>query len=464
MKKPFEISITQREVIDFSLESIFNNRQVFIEMETGMGKTLTCGQILSEVVGSEKIKILYVCPPNLIYQVDKVLKVEYPGLDIDYKSFEWFKNLAFVRSQVNLAKQYDIVVVDEAHKIKNYSSSILNQGEHDLNYFHEQKKFMGKKFPYVLVSIGVLAFISQIKYKIFMTGTAMPLGAMDIFNYLWQGKHTKLISNKHSRQESYFEFCDMYCNKKATPNGVSYRGFKKKNESLLLKNLALAGYIRRDHADEKTEHLRIPTPIYRKIFLPDKERNFVEEEKIIEILQKHYNINEENFLDILKTTPQFAQMMALRRAVGISKVKAVLKHEKKVGKKAIYFFQFKEAAQIFYNEIRKKHKNCFFITGELSVKKSGPLVEQANQLDEAIIVATMAKAGTGFDCNKFPNIAFVELDMNLILVAQGHGRIMRKGITHTPGVFFFLNEGGVDKMIINNLLDKNFKPLQKAVT
>ena len=459
MKK--SVSITQREVIDFSLESLYHNKQVFIDMEMGMGKTITVLELLKEVVGNDERRILYICPTGLVPQVGKVANESYPNLKIDFKAFGWFQDLEFLKSQMNLAKQYDLVIVDEAHKIKSYSNSILAQAEKDLDYFLDLKNFSGNKFPYTLVSIGVLAFIKHIKYRVFMSGTAMPLGAVDIFNFLWLGKHKKLISNPHSRQESYFDFCNSYCIKKQTPNGVSYSGFKKANYDLLLKNLSDC-YIRREHIHEQTEHLKIPDPIYTQIQIEDNEKNYLEEERIIEVLRKHYNVNSENFLQILKTTPQFAQMMVLRRAVGISKVTKILKHDKKIGKKAIYFFQFKEASQIFFNAISKKYENCYHITGELSIKKTAKIIEHANALDECIIVATMGKAGTGFDCNGFSTIAFCELDMNFALVEQARGRILRKGIKHTPRIFFFLTPGGVDEMVVKNLLSKNFKSLSKA--
>lgn len=455
------VSLTQREVIDFSLESLYHNGQVFIDMEMGMGKTITVLELLKEVVGNDDRRILYICPTGLVPQVGKVASESYPNLKIDFKAFGWFQDLEFLKSQMNLAKQYDLVIVDEAHKIKSYSNSILAQAEKDLDYFLDLKNFSGNKFPYTLVSIGVLAFIKHIKYRVFMSGTAMPLGAVDIFNFLWLGKHKKLISNPHSRQESYFDFCNSYCIKKQTPNGVSYSGFNKKNYPRLLENLSDC-YIRREHIHEQTEHLRIPDPIYTQIQIEDNEKNYLEEERIIEVLRKHYNVNSENFLQILKTTPQFAQMMVLRRAVGISKVTKILKHDKKIGKKAIYFFQFKEASQIFFNEISKKHENCYHITGELSIKKTAKIIEHANALDGCIIVATMGKAGTGFDCNGFSTIAFCELDMNFALVEQARGRILRKGIKHTPRIFFFLTPGGVDEMVVKNLLSKNFKSLSKA--
>lgn len=430
-------------------------------MEMGMGKTITVLELLKEVVGNDERRILYICPTGLVPQVGKVANESYPNLKIDFKAFGWFQDLEFLKSQMNLAKQYDLVIVDEAHKIKSYSNSILAQAEKDLDYFLDLKNFSGNKFPYTLVSIGVLAFIKHIKYRVFMSGTAMPLGAVDIFNFLWLGKHKKLISNPHSRQESYFDFCNSYCIKKQTPNGVSYSGFKKANYDLLLKNLSDC-YIRREHIHEQTEHLKIPDPIYTQIQIEDSEKNYLEEERIIEVLRKHYNVNSENFLQILKTTPQFAQMMVLRRAVGISKVTKILKHDKKIGKKAIYFFQFKEASQIFFNEISKKYENCYHITGELSIKKTAKIIEHANALDGCIIVATMGKAGTGFDCNGFSTIAFCELDMNFALVEQARGRILRKGIKHTPRIFFFLTPGGVDEMVVKNLLSKNFKSLSKA--
>ena len=455
------VSLTQREVIDFSLESLYHNKQVFIDMEMGMGKTITVLELLKEVVGNDERRILYICPTGLVPQVGKVANESYPNLKIDFKAFGWFQDLEFLKSQMNLAKQYDLVIVDEAHKIKSYSNSILAQAEKDLDYFLDLKNFSGNKFPYTLVSIGVLAFIKHIKYRVFMSGTAMPLGAVDIFNFLWLGKHKKLISNPHSRQESYFDFCNSYCIKKQTPNGVSYSGFKKANYDLLLKNLSDC-YIRREHIHAQTEHLKIPDPIYTQIQIEDSEKNYLEEERIIEVLRKHYNVNSENFLQILKTTPQFAQMMVLRRAVGISKVTKILKHDKKIGKKAIYFFQFKEASQIFFNAISKKHENCYHITGELSIKKTAKIIEHANALDGCIIVATMGKAGTGFDCNGFSTIAFCELDMNFALVEQARGRILRKGIKHTPRIFFFLTPGGIDEMIVNNLLSKNFKSLSKV--
>lgn len=454
MKK--EVSITQREVIEFAMQSLYHNKQVFIDLEMGFGKTLVAANLLKEIVDEEEKRILYICPTGLIPQVSKVFAESFSNLKIDFKSFGWFQNLEFVKSQLGLAKQYDIVIVDEAHKIKSFSNSILAQAENSLDYYTDLQKFSRGKFPYTLMSIGVLAFIAKIKYRVFMSGTAMPLGAVDIFNFLWLGKHKKLISNIHSRQESFFSFCNTYCTKKQSPGGVSYSGFKKRNFDMLLKNLSDC-YIRREHADEKTVHLKIPTPKYFQILVDDKEKNYIQEERIIEIMRKHYNVNNENFLTILKSTPQFAQMMALRRAVGISKVKQVLKHAKKVGKKAIYFFQFREASQIFFNEIHKKFKNCYHVTGELSIKKTSKLVEYANTLDECILVATMGKAGTGFDCNGFSTIAFVELDMNFATVEQACGRILRKGITHTPRFFFFSTETGVDKMIVDNLLSKNFK-------
>lgn len=460
MKK--SVSITQREVIDFSLESLYHNKQVFIDMEMGMGKTITVLELLKEIVGNAEKRILYICPTGLVPQVGKVASESYPNLKIDFKAFGWFQNLEFLKTQMSLAKQYDLVIVDEAHKIKSYSNSILAQAEKELDYFLDLKNFNPKGFPYTLVSIGVLAFIKQIKYRVFMSGTAMPLGAVDIFNFLWLGKHKKLISSPHSRQESYFDFCNAYCIKKQTPNGVSYSGFKKANYDLLLKNLSDC-YIRREHIHEQTESLKIPDPIYTQIQIEDDEKNYLEEERIIAVLRKHYNVTSENFLQILKTTPQFAQMMVLRRAVGISKVTKILKYDKKIGKKAIYFFQFKEASQIFFNAISKKHKNCFHVTGELSIKKTAKIIDHANSLDECIIVATMGKAGTGFDCNGFSTIAFCELDMNFALVEQARGRILRKGIKHTPRIFFFLTPGGIDEMVVNNLLGKNFKHLNKKV-
>lgn len=454
------VSITQREVIDFSLESLFNNKQVFIDLEMGMGKTITALQLLREVIDGQDKKILYICPTGLIPQITKVVETSFPDLKIDFKAYGWFQNLEFVKSQIELASSYDLCVLDECHKIKSYSNSILSQAERDLDYFLDLKNFSGNKFPYTLVSIGVLKFIERIKYRIFMTGTAMPLGAIDIFNFLWLGKHKKLISNSHSRQESYFSFCENFCIKKATPNGVSYTGFKKKNYDLLLELLSDC-YIRKEHSDEKTESLKIPNPIYEQIPIEDETESYLEEERIMDILRKHYNVNPENFLAILKTTPQFAQMVALRRAVGISKIKGILRHKKKVGKKAIYFFQFREASQLFFNEISKKNRNVFHVTGNLSIKKTAKLIDHANTLDECIIVATMGKAGTGFDCNGFTTIAFCELDMNLILVNQARGRILRKGIKHVPRIFFFLTPGGVDDMIVKNLLDKKFKYLEK---
>lgn len=457
--KKLSLSITQKEVIDFSLESLFVNKGAFIDMEMGMGKTLTVANLIQSMLGEHDKRILYVCPVGLVPQIKKVFETSFSKIKIDFKAYGWFQNLNFLKSQMSFASQYDIVILDEAHKIKSYSSSILSQAERDLDYFIDLKTLSGNKFPYTLMSIGVLAFISKIKYRVFMTGTAMPLGAVDIFNFLWLIKHKKLISNIHSRQESFFSFCDTYCIKKATPNGVSYSGFRKANYEMLLKNLSDC-YIRREHADEKTEQLKIPVPQYFQIETQDDE-TYLEEERIIQILQKFYNVNSENFLSILKSTPQFAQMMALRRAVGIAKIKSVLKSNRKIGKKAIYFFQFKEASQIFFNEISKKHKNCYLITGELSAKKTSQLIEYSNALDECVLVATMGKAGTGFDCNGFSTIAFVELDMNLILVEQARGRILRKGIVETPRIFFFLTPGGVDKMIVDNLLSKNFKHLAK---
>ena len=81
------VSLTQREVIDFSLESLYHNKQVFIDMEMGMGKTITVLELLKEVVGNDERRILYICPTGLVPQVFKVANESYPNLKIDFKSF-----------------------------------------------------------------------------------------------------------------------------------------------------------------------------------------------------------------------------------------------------------------------------------------------------------------------------------------------------------------------------------------
>lgn len=451
-------SITQLEVIDFVAESLYYNKSAYIDLEVGMGKTLTAGYLLKELIEEDRKRILYICPASLIPQVSKVFETSFPDLRIEFKSYSWFQNLEFVKSQLSYAKQFDLVILDEAHTIKSYSTSILAQAEKDLDYFIDLKK-ISNKFPYILVSVGTLAFIKNIKYSVWMSGTPMPLGAVDIFNFLWNMKHKRLISNIHSRQESFYDFCNTYCVVKNSPAGKSFSGFKQENYGQLLKLLSDC-YIKREHKDEKSLHLKIPEPNYIKLSIPDNEGNHIEEERIIDILRKHYNVTPENFLQILKATPQFAQMMALRRAVGISKIKTVLKHTKKIGKKAIYFFQFKEASQIFFNEMTKKFKNVYHVTSGLSKIKTAKIMQTANSLDECIIVATMGKAGTGFDCPGFSTSVFVELDMNFARVEQASGRILRKGITKTPNIIYCLIEGGIDEMLIKNLKLKKFKRIE----
>ena len=457
----FDLSISQKEVIDFSLKSLYKNNSVYIDLETGFGKTLTAVYLLKQMIGTDNRKVLYICPSGLIKQVEPVFKEHYKNLDIEFKPFSFFDDLKFLKTQLDTAKKYDIVIIDEAHKIKNYSKSIMNQSERPLDYFIElyEKTSKLKKniFPYTLVSIGVFEYIKRIPYSVFMSGSSMPLGAIDIFNFLWFIKH-KLITNKHSRQESFFDFVNTYCIKKVSPLGVSYTGFKKSTYDLLIKNIS-DFYKRWDHKDEKSDHLRIPEPEHIKIIVPDSKNEFQEEKRIIEILQKNYNVTPENFLEILKMTPQFNQLMVMRRAVGLAKVNYIFKNRKKFGEKVLFFFKFKESAQAFFNKMQKKHENVFLVNGELNHKKTLDIIQHANRLEKSFLIATMGKAGTGFDINNFPVSVFGELDLDQLQVIQAIGRILRKGIKFKPKLFYFLMDTGIDEMILKNLQSKNFKKL-----
>ena len=459
-----EISELQKEVVNFALNSLYHNKQVYLALEVGLGKTFVSLYIFNEMLKNKKdnksIKALYICPKSLISQVKEEQNKLFPNLDITYRAYTFFSDLLLVKNIQNTYRDYKLVIIDEAHFIKTYSNSLFLQEEKTLDEFINIYK-KHKKFNYVLRTVGVLHYIKDIPYKIFMSATPMPTGAIDIFNFLWLGKH-KLITNKHSRQESFLNFARMFCKKKTTPYGDTYIGFNKENKKLLLDSISDC-FIERNHKDETSKHLMIPEPIDKSIHIQIENKDLIKEEiTLLNTLRKTYNVSLDNLYKLLKSKPQFKDLMLFRKSVGFAKTLIALNYIDTFGDKVIYFFNFKENSKTFYDKIKKlKHYcDCYHLTGNVSIDKTSEVIKEANKKDKAIIVATIGKASTGFNCNKFSTIVFVELDFNFASMVQARGRIIRKGIKETPHIYYLIAEG-VDELIYKNLKSKNFKPFNK---
>lgn len=439
-------------------KTLASKKRYILGDEMGIGKT---AQALEACRLIKARRILIICPAFLVTNWIAEVQDRYPGLsDVcwafqpdhlipkDFKqgvvviSYDKANN-ASVRAELRRAN-FDVMVLDEAHYLKNPSS---------------------KRTKAIYGARGLQKDIERIWA---LSGTIMP-------NYpheLWV--HTFVCGvHKLTYREWMKKFC-LY-----DPQWFRVLGIRKEAVPEL-KNLLSQCMLRRT---KKMVNLELPPLIHNVVPLDikdvpdfgsvafgtgvdeDKYKTDVQmqEELITNTLNQYMAENKiDDLMDALKSLQVSAS--ALRRFIGLCKAPIVSKiiddelNDKAYGK-VVMFAWFKDTVRAL-EEGLKDHKPLV-ITGDTSMDKRNTIVQTfQNNKDAKVLIANIAAAGVGLTLTASNQVIAVENAWSPGVMAQAYMRCHRIGQTEAVTVREFVMKDSVDERVARIIKAKSDALLQ----
>jgi len=445
------LSKSQKQGVTF-VKSVFKKyRAAYLADVPGFGKTRQALAIMNEIAANGEV--LYVCPKSVIPQTRDNLEPFKGKLTlVGYTDLRGFETFDLARK---LQKEYDLVILDEAHNIKNtlQGGGHIEISERTLDTFDQmrQKKIRksGMIAKIVAQSAGTIYATQKAKKFLFLSGTPLTKSLQDLFIFFRIAKHPfgYMSANVY---DSYYAYCRHFMNTYMGTYGIEFSGINQWNAEKFEKGVAEV-VLRRLHEDETEEKLKVPEPerIKIEISAPELAKS---EKMILDLFKKKGKILEPKTIEkLLSIVPGFEDFATFRQAMGYTKVQPLYDFlKKKEWKKFIVFCYHKSIAKEVSQTL-----GGLLITGGMPLHVRAKRVSEENQKKESIIVATYGALGTGFDLNKFDKLLRIEYDWSLAMFDQSEGRVLRKGSGLKSTIVDFFTKNGLENYILKNLKQKN---------
>ncbi len=434
----------QQAGINFAL----HHSGVLIGDEMGLGKTV---QAIG-VINAEKPKtVLIVCPSSLKINWRKELErwLTYPYRIHVLQGKDQFPTLPeiVIMNYDILAKfskqiravQWDLLVADEAHYMKNPKAqrtvALLGKGK-------EVKPLIAKR-------------------KILLTGTPITNRPIEIFplvSYLWPNVFGNL-----------FHFAKRYCDAENNGYGWDFSGASNLPE---LQNLLRAsGMIRRLKADVLKE---LPPKTRQVVVLPSESVGslirkegelFKKQEKEVKRLQIAMKAakaqkDEGAYRSAVQNLRQaynvaFTEMAAVRKELAIAKIPFVIDYVEGVideGKKVVVMAHHREVIDKLQNHFGLKAVKFY---GGMSESEKSNSVDRFQQDPSCMVFnGSIHAAGVGITLTSAQNMLFAELDWTPANMLQAEDRIHRIGQEGNALIQQLVFEESLDAKMADTLVRK----------
>ena len=306
-----------------------------------------------------------------------------------------------------------MVIIDEAHKLKN-PSSIRGKALQKLN-------------P---------------RYKVALTGTPIMNRPDEAYNILkWIGAETGTYTN----------FKNFYCTYGGFMNReiVGYRNLKH------LYNTLNSCMLRR----RKEDVLDLPDKVYKT--------EYVELSK--DTMKLYMDIRQEvikNIDDILLDNNPLSKLLRLRQVTGgilgsssekMDRLIEIVEEHKINKRKLIIFTQWKAQADLISKTIKEQvYKRVFQIDGTVDAQRRQHMVSVFQLSDEfEVLVGTIGACGTGLTLNKAETVIFMDKAWTPADNRQAEDRAYRIGTKHTVNIISLVAKDTIDEYIENILNEKS---------
>lgn len=428
----------------------FNGRVILAD-EVGLGKTIEAGILLKEYFVTGMIKnALILTPPSLRTQWQEELKSKF---DLDFvvkedKRFEGFDkhdmqivSLASA-SQPKTAEllkniEWDIVIVDEAHRLKNSKT-----------HAHIFVKELNKKFIFLLSATPIQNSISELYNMIEIVKTGF-LGTWRDFSakYTVDKKARKINENSRYELQDILQQVVIRTTRNEVRKNLEFTEripktyvMKPSNEESLLYEEATE-FVRELWSIEKgKKNQMLPLMmLQRQISSSTASIRTALHKKISQFPESKVKINKILRLcdDILQDT----------------KMKELLKIINENNKsKFLIFTEFRDTQDYITNTLENEHLTVQKFNGSMSTKERDSAVKQFKN-DTNILVSTEA-GGEGQNFQFCSNVINYDLPWNPMRVEQRVGRVHRIGQKEDVHIHNLAISGSIEEYVLKLLFDK----------
>jgi SNF2 family DNA or RNA helicase len=406
--------------------------------EVGLGKTIEAGLIMKEYMirGLAK-KILILVPASLVLQWAKELNEKFyiPAVP-QRKSYVW-EQCDVVISSIDTAKRsphaelvlkqdYDLVIIDEAHKLKNHKTK---------NYqFARQIK---KKYCLLLTATPIQNRLDELFYLVTLLKPGYLGDAESFFNDYRSGKNQ--VKNEESLRR--------LVNKVMVRNRRSDTGLKWPKRFVESIEIPLSN-------DERTLYESLSSL---------RNSEFVQGFSLLTLQREACSSREALYMTIkkmLKEEDDHSRLHAMMEPI-IANIQAVTRNSKaekaleiikKVNDKVIIFTEYR-ATQLYLQWYLKQNgiTSVPFRGGFKRSKKDW--MRTLFEKNAQVLIATEA-GGEGINLQFCHHVINYDLPWNPMRIEQRIGRIHRLGQKEDVHIYNFATKGTVEEHILNLLYEK----------
>ncbi|MEW6170663.1 MAG: DEAD/DEAH box helicase [Candidatus Omnitrophota bacterium] len=428
------------------IEYISTHQNILLADEMGLGKTIqvigylnlqqTCPQTVIVCPASLKINWKNELQSWLVYPAD--IRIVKEQDDIDHADIAII-NYDIV-SKFKWDKQFDLLVLDEAHYIKN-------------NKAQRTRNILGHK------KLGLSGI--QATKKIYLTGTPIKNRPIE----LW----TQIHSLDSKTWSDFWGYAKRYCN--AYNGGYGWDMSGASNLEELQEKLRTSVMIRRMKADVLTE---LPAKIRQVIELSaNGNKKAIEEEwsayrqhqeKLSEMKAKvevaKLSDNKEEYEQAVKNlrvgmTTMFTEIARLRHETAVAKIPAVIEHIENIietSEKVVVFAHHHDVIDAIQEKFGSQ---AVHLTGQDNIEARQKAVEEFQTNPKVLIfIGSISAAGVGITLTSASRVVFAELDWTPAQNSQAEDRCHRIGQKNSVLIQHLVLEGSLDAHIAKTIVAK----------
>ncbi|WP_185807019.1 DEAD/DEAH box helicase [Bacillus salinus] len=413
------------------------NGKAILADEVGLGKTIEAGLILKEYMirGLAK-KILILVPASLVSQwvIELNSKFHIPAVE-QKKSYVW-EQCDVVVSSIDTAKRsphkdiiyeqnYDMVIIDEAHKLKNNKTK---------NYEFAQN--LKKKFCLLLTATPIQNRVEEI-FNLVSLLKPGHLGNETYFSEAFNAKERNLDNDEHLKQ---------LVNKVMIRNRRGETGIEWPKRHVHTVNIELSKEERGLY--EAVSKFRASQSSAFSVLTLQREACSSKEAVYFTIK----NMIEKKDGPVVSDDALTPVIEAINQVTVNSKAHKVLELIKKIDSKVIVFTEYR-ATQMYLQWFLQQHgiKSVPFRGGFKRSKKDW--MQQLFRNNVQVLIATEA-GGEGINLQFCNHIINYDLPWNPMRVEQRIGRIHRLGQQNDVHIYNFSTKGTIEEHILTLLYEK----------
>jgi SNF2 family DNA or RNA helicase len=433
---PHQLEVAKKVVTEM-------NGKAILADEVGLGKTIEAGLILKEYMIRGLVKkVLILVPASLVSQwtIELNQKFYIPAV-AQRKSYVW-EQCDVVVSSIDTAKRmphrdiileqnYDFIIIDEAHKLKNHKTK---------NYQFVQE--LKKKFCLLLTATPVQNKIEEI-FNLVSLLKPGHLGNQAYFEELFSAKNRKLENDEHLREL----INKVMIRNRRQDTGIEWTSRKVETIPIHFSEEERALY---DAIESFKEH---DNPSSAFALLTLQREACSSKEAVYMTLKGMLDKESEEY------TPPYTLIETLMDRIGNigktgrnSKAEKMVELIKKIDDKVIVFTEYR-ATQMYLQWLLQQHgiSSVPFRGGFKRGKKDW--MKQLFQNNVQVLIATEA-GGEGINLQFCHHIINYDLPWNPMRLEQRIGRIHRLGQEKDVHIYNFATSGTIEEHILKLLYEK----------